>query len=54
MSAKEEKQPAPSGFFAVVGRGRETVDRWEKLAAARGGWESGWHAQNRGVVGSAG
>lgn len=38
--ANEEEQPAPSGFFAaVIGRGRETVDRWRKFAAARGGCE---------------
>lgn len=39
--AKEEEQPALSGFFfaAVIGRGRETVDRWRKFAAARGGCE---------------
>lgn len=37
---EEEEQPAPSGFFAaVIGRGRETVDRWRKFAAARGGRE---------------
>lgn len=54
VSAKEEEQPALSGFFlAVIGRGRETVDRWETRCGARRMRESGWHAQDRGVVDSA-